>query len=211
MPTIIWRELLCREAGAAREFYATVFGWDFVTERATDFAWGSGPGAYHLVKADTGIHAGIAEIEAPGLFGWISYAWVRDVPRALGELAKAGAAVLRPTFDVPGVGRNAILQTPGAQGSASRRRPTRAHRQRPASRRMSFSPPIRSHRTSSSRKWIGCARPPIPTLRWSRRPLSRAISGSHASACRIRVACPTPHARWEHVFCQGSRRPGAWS
>lgn len=109
---IIWRELLCRDASKACRFYSRVFGWSYVAEEADDYAWGDGPGVYRLIRSASGIHAGIAEISAGEVPGWVSYALVNDVDVTL-EGLDDGSVILRNPFDVPGVGRNALLETPG--------------------------------------------------------------------------------------------------
>ena len=43
---------------------------------------------------------------------WMSYVHVADVDAAVAKVAKAGGEVLKPCFDVPGVGRIAIVEDP---------------------------------------------------------------------------------------------------
>ena len=113
MGAVIWRELLCRDVGAAQSFYGPLFGWDFVTEHATDFTWGQGAGDYTLIRANGAFHGGLAEVDAARETGWISYVMVGDVDAAAKEVATLGGTILRPPFDVAGVGRNAVACGPG--------------------------------------------------------------------------------------------------
>ena len=51
----------------------------------------------------------------PQQMGWMPYIAVDNVDT---RTAKAGAKVMKPAFDVPGVGRIVILMEPGGPGSA---------------------------------------------------------------------------------------------
>jgi predicted enzyme related to lactoylglutathione lyase len=46
----------------------------------------------------------------------MSYIAVDDVDARVGKATKAGAKLMKPAFDVPGVGRIAILTQPGGAG-----------------------------------------------------------------------------------------------
>jgi len=48
--------------------------------------------------------------------GWMSYIAVDDVDARVKKAEKAGAKLMKPIFDVPGVGRIAILLEPGGAG-----------------------------------------------------------------------------------------------
>ena len=47
---------------------------------------------------------------------WMSYLAVDDVDARVKKAVAAGAKLMRPIFDVPGVGRIAILTEPGGAG-----------------------------------------------------------------------------------------------
>jgi predicted enzyme related to lactoylglutathione lyase len=47
---------------------------------------------------------------------WMSYLAVDDVDARVRKATAAGAQLMRPVFDVPGVGRIAILTEPGGAG-----------------------------------------------------------------------------------------------
>ena len=47
---------------------------------------------------------------------WMSYLAVDDVDARVKKAQSAGATLMRPIFDVPGVGRIAILKEPGGAG-----------------------------------------------------------------------------------------------
>jgi predicted enzyme related to lactoylglutathione lyase len=46
----------------------------------------------------------------------MSYIAVDDVDARVAKAVKAGAQVMKPAFDIPGVGRIAILTEPGGAG-----------------------------------------------------------------------------------------------
>jgi predicted enzyme related to lactoylglutathione lyase len=64
--------------------------------------------------------AGIFPLNAPEFDGvpesWMSYLAVDDVDKRVAKATKAGAKLMKPIFDVPGVGRFAILTEPGGAG-----------------------------------------------------------------------------------------------
>jgi len=47
---------------------------------------------------------------------WMAYIAVDDVDARVAKAVKAGAKVMKPAFDVPGVGRIAMLMEPGGAG-----------------------------------------------------------------------------------------------
>jgi predicted enzyme related to lactoylglutathione lyase len=112
MPNIIWRELMSRDVESAKQFYSDVFGWSFVVEQATDFAWGDGPGAYHLIRSEQAIHGGFLQPTLPIQSGWIAYFGVKDMPSAIAQTEQLGGEVVRAPFTVKGIGQNAIMRSP---------------------------------------------------------------------------------------------------
>lgn len=64
--------------------------------------------------------AGLFPLTAPEFDGvpesWMSYLAVDDVNKRVAKAVKAGAKLMKPLFDVPGVGRIAILMQPGGAG-----------------------------------------------------------------------------------------------
>lgn len=111
-----WNELMTRDAEKAKAFYGKTLGWT-VSEMPMD-----GGGVYHLASVGEKPAAGIFQMQGPEFEGmpdhWFSYIAVDNIDDRL-ALAKAhGAEVLRPPFDVPNIGRIALLKDPGgaAQG-----------------------------------------------------------------------------------------------
>ena len=64
--------------------------------------------------------AGLFELTSPDYDGvhesWMSYLAVDDVDKRVAKAIKAGAKLMKPIFDVPGVGRIAMLMEPGGAG-----------------------------------------------------------------------------------------------
>ena len=64
--------------------------------------------------------AGLFPTNRPGFEmlpeAWMSYLAVDDVDKRVAVAHKAGAKLMKPVFDVPGVGRIAILMEPGGAG-----------------------------------------------------------------------------------------------
>ena len=48
--------------------------------------------------------------------GWMPYLAVDDVDARAKKATAAGATLMRPLFDIPGIGRIAILREPGGAG-----------------------------------------------------------------------------------------------
>lgn len=105
-----WNELMTHDAEKAKAFYAKTIGWTFEAQPMPN-------GTYWLAKMDDTPEAGIFPLKGPDFEGaseqWFSYIAVDDVDARVKQAEQAGARVERPPFDVPGVGRIAILQEPG--------------------------------------------------------------------------------------------------
>jgi uncharacterized protein len=113
--TFCWNELMTRDVERAKKFYADTIGWSFDGMPMPD-----GNGTYWIAKMGDQRVAGILDISAPQ-FGpvpesWMAYIAVDDVDARVKKALAAGAKQMKPTFDVPGVGRIAILMEPGGAG-----------------------------------------------------------------------------------------------
>ena len=80
---------------------------------------GSGP-TYWVIKLANEPVGGIFDISAPE-FGsvpesWMAYIAVDDVDARVAKAIKAGGKLMKPIFDIPGVGRIAVLMEPGGAG-----------------------------------------------------------------------------------------------
>jgi len=105
-----WNELMTRDPETARAFYAATLGWTFD-------ALPMDSGTYLLAKLGDQPVGGIFPMNGPGFEGlpehWFAYIAVDDIDARLDKAVQNGAAIMRPPFDVPGIGRIAILKEPG--------------------------------------------------------------------------------------------------
>jgi uncharacterized protein len=102
-----WNELSTRDVEGAKKFYTNTLGWNFESMPMPE------GGAYWIASADGEPVGGIVQGGDGGPDGWMSYIAVDDVDARVKKAVQAGAKVLQPAFDVPGVGRIAILAEPG--------------------------------------------------------------------------------------------------
>jgi predicted enzyme related to lactoylglutathione lyase len=77
-------------------------------------------GTYWIAKMGDKPVGGLFTLTSPQFDGmpesWMSYLAVDDVDARVKKAQGAGAKLMRPMFDVPGVGRIAILSEPGGAG-----------------------------------------------------------------------------------------------
>lgn len=108
-----WNELMTRDVEGAKAFYGNLLGWTF-REWEMD-----GTGTYTVFQNDDREVAGMFDINDGQFEGvpnhWFSYIAVDDVDAAAVKAEAAGGMILRPCFNVPEVGRIAIVSdTTGA-------------------------------------------------------------------------------------------------
>ena len=105
-----WNELNTRNIERAKRFYADTLGWSY-EEMPSD------EGAYWLIKMGEEDMGGMFDISDPSYKdlpeSWLSYIEVDDVDARVAKATRAGGKILKPAFDVLGVGRIAILLEPG--------------------------------------------------------------------------------------------------
>jgi hypothetical protein len=109
---IVWHDLFTSDRPRSMAFYERVAGWHYETEHATDFAWGGGEKDFVLALLENEAGAGFAETPPILPNGWIAYGEVADVDVAAAEAEKLGGTIVREPFEVPGVGRNALVRDP---------------------------------------------------------------------------------------------------
>ena len=109
-----WNELLTRDIDRAKRFYETTIGWHFQAMPMPDGA------TYWVAEIDGEPVAGLFPTDRPEFAqapeAWMSYLAVDDVDKRVEKAVAAGAKLMRPIFDVPEVGRIAILTEPGGAG-----------------------------------------------------------------------------------------------
>ena len=108
-----WNELVARDVEKAKKFYGDIIGWTFDGMPMPD-------GTYWVAKMGDQPVGGLFPIAGPQWDGvpehWMSYLAVDDVDARVKKATAAGAKLMRPAFDIPGVGRIAILTEPGGAG-----------------------------------------------------------------------------------------------
>lgn len=104
-----WNELNTHDPEAAMAFYAATVGWSFEPMPMDGFV-------YHVAMHEGRAVAGIFGLSGPEFADmpahWLAYLAVDDVDARVAAAEKAGATILKPGFDVPNVGRIAIVQDP---------------------------------------------------------------------------------------------------
>ncbi len=108
--TITWTELNTRDV--AKAFYAATLGWTFTSMPVNG-------AEYTLIHSGTQpVMPGIFDMNGlPGMEGmpqhWFSYIAVDNLDNRAAKALAAGGTLIRPPFDVQGVGRIAIVREPG--------------------------------------------------------------------------------------------------
>ncbi len=105
-----WNELNTRDVPAAREFYADVFGWSY---EDSEF---EGAGTYTSIRVGEQRVGGILDVtdrvpaEVPS--HWLVYFAVEDADATVEQAKEGGGEALVEPFDIPEVGRIAVLKDP---------------------------------------------------------------------------------------------------
>jgi uncharacterized protein len=106
-----WFELATTDQNAAKNFYASLFGWTVVDSPM-------GPDDFYSMFKLDGRDAGAAytmrkEQRAQGVPPhWMLYISVPNADQSVSKAAQGGATVLAPAFDVMDIGRMAVIQDP---------------------------------------------------------------------------------------------------
>lgn len=105
---VIWNELNSPAPEKAMAFYGPIMGWTFSPmPMGEEFT-------YWVIKKDDADIGGIFPLIGPEFADipphWLTYFGVDDVDQRTAEAVAAGGTIVRPGFDVPGVGRIAVVQ-----------------------------------------------------------------------------------------------------
>ena len=105
----VWRDLHTESPAAVKPFYAGLFGWEYVESTAMGRP-------YTLIKSGGQYIGGIVKADRQVAnqpnSQWLSYLSVPDVDRAAERTHVAGGSVLLAPFDLPKVGRAAVVVDP---------------------------------------------------------------------------------------------------
>jgi len=104
-----WNELMTSDREAAKAFYGETLGWTYDAFPMAD------GGDYAVCMMDGQPVGGMMETPegaaASGMSDcWFPYIAVDDIDARLERVAAAGGSIERPAFDIPGVGRIAIVR-----------------------------------------------------------------------------------------------------
>jgi predicted enzyme related to lactoylglutathione lyase len=104
----IWPEVSTTDAPKALAFYTALFGW--TDNPVMD-------GGYHILQMDGKDVGGLYQLMPEQLErevrpSWRNYVAVKDTDVSLAKAQELGGTMLHEPFDVPGVGRMAIVQDP---------------------------------------------------------------------------------------------------
>ena len=111
----IWYELMTPDPAGAKAFYDAVVGWSIDAE--SDF-----PNGYRMIGRSDGKAAGgllplTDEMQRHGARpAWLGYLYVEDVDASVAAIERDGGKALMPPFDIPNIGRVAMVTDP--QGAA---------------------------------------------------------------------------------------------
>ena len=109
--TPIWYELMTGDPDASKAFYDNVIGW-------TIEARPSGPMDYRMIDSGSGGQVGgVMRLTEEMIAGgakptWLFYIGVDDVDASIAKIQAAGGSVLMPAWDIPGIGRLAMVADP---------------------------------------------------------------------------------------------------
>lgn len=105
-----WNELLTTDVEAAKAFFAKTFGWSY-----DDTPMSDGTPYFVALKNDEpicGLMMMPPWIPAGTPPHWFNYVEVFDMEKTVATVSAAGGQVLRPPFEVPDVGRIAVIADP---------------------------------------------------------------------------------------------------
>jgi predicted enzyme related to lactoylglutathione lyase len=107
----VWNELNARDIEGAKRFLSTTLGWTFESMPIPD-------GTYWIAKKREERIGGLYDMNGGAHCKdvpehWLSYIAVDNVDERYKKALAAGAKEGRAPFDIPNVGRIAILQQPG--------------------------------------------------------------------------------------------------
>jgi uncharacterized protein len=107
---VCWSELGVHDLARAQKFYAETLGWRFEAMPAPDMT-------YWIIHSGPARVGGMFEMSGPQFANvpehWLTYIAVDDIDARLEKAVAAGATICKPAFDIPGVGRMAVLSEPG--------------------------------------------------------------------------------------------------
>jgi hypothetical protein len=112
--TVCWHELATTDLDAAERFYQPLFGWGMRIETATGAEYIEWLVDHQPVGGALAIGADWGDVPPH----WLSYIAVADCDAAVTAAATAGGTILKAPFDIPQVGRSAVMLDPAGAAFA---------------------------------------------------------------------------------------------
>ncbi|NNE85550.1 MAG: VOC family protein [Alphaproteobacteria bacterium] len=108
--TFHWNELSTTDVEGAKAFYSEVVGWSY------DEMPNMSGGTYWIAKSGDAMAGGLMDMPEAAPAGtpphWMSYLAIDDVDSAIAKVPGLGGTVLVEAFDIPNIGRMAVIQDP---------------------------------------------------------------------------------------------------
>lgn len=116
--TFYWNELMTHDVERAKRFYADTLGWRFEGMPMDQMGEGMAGMTYWVAHAGDQMVGGLFDMGACSEMAdvpenWLAHIAVDDIDKRYEKALAAGATPMRPPFDVPTVGRIAVLKQPG--------------------------------------------------------------------------------------------------
>lgn len=108
---VAWNELMTRDVELAKKYYTHTCGWSYHPMKM------AGGQDYFVALMDGEAVAGIMDISDIPAYDkmpphWFTYLGVSDVDAEVAKTDQMGGEIMRDPFDVPGIGRIAIVKDP---------------------------------------------------------------------------------------------------
>lgn len=107
-----WNELMTHDAEKAKAFYGDLAGWTF---DGMDMGMDDNLTYWVAMDGDKPV-GGIFPMSGTDFEGmppqWMGYLAVDDIDTCIEKAKAAGAEIVKPAFDIPGVGRIAMVKDP---------------------------------------------------------------------------------------------------
>ena len=103
-----WWSLMTKDVEQATAFYQQLFGWKL---DKMDIP-GHGPSDFYATDSGGFAHPVLLEADFPGPSHWMTYVVVEDVDKACDRAKELGGSVCVPAFDIPSIGRTAVIGDP---------------------------------------------------------------------------------------------------
>ncbi len=107
---VCWSDLNVRDVARAKSFYEQTLGWRFEAAPIPN-------STYWIAWSGQTRVGGLFQMNGPQFEGvpehWLTYIAVDDIDARLKKAVAAGARICKDAFNIPGVGRIAVLAEPG--------------------------------------------------------------------------------------------------